>query len=202
MKKIPTVFQRDWEGDRSRVLPQVHPGCEWVLAGEGIATRKMDGTCCMIRDGKLYKRQEFKLGRPTPDDFEEVSFDEETGKRIGWRPVGDGPEDTWHREGFANLETKVDGTYELVGPKTQGNPEKFEVQTLVPHTVERLGISGDVPRDFDGLKAYLVGQDIEGFVFHHPDGRMAKIKLRDFGMKRVAASGATVEEGSNGNDQR
>jgi hypothetical protein len=30
--------------------------------------------------------------------------------------------------------------------------------------------------------------DIEGLVFHHPDGRMAKIKLRDFGMKRGGSS--------------
>ena len=43
MKKIPTMFERDWNGDRSRVVNQVHPGCEWVLAGEGVATRKLDG---------------------------------------------------------------------------------------------------------------------------------------------------------------
>ncbi|HET6326690.1 MAG TPA: DUF5565 family protein [Planctomycetaceae bacterium] len=166
------------------MLPQVHVGCEWVLAGEGTATRKLDGTCCMIRGGKLYKRQEFKKGQPTPADFEEVNFDDETGKRIGWRPVGDAPEDEWHREGFANLEDKSDGTYELVGPKMQGNPENYTVHSLVPHTVERLRIADQVPRDFEGLSAYLVGQDIEGIVFHHPDGRMAKIKKRDFGLKR------------------
>lgn len=184
MKKIPTLFERDWHGNRSRVLPQVCAGCEWVLAGEGTATRKLDGSCCLIRDGKLYKRQEFKKGQAAPDDFEEADFDEETGKRVGWRPVGAGPEDKWHREGFANLEHVVDGTYELVGPKIQGNPEIFGQQTLVPHTVECLGISGAVPRDFDGLKAFLAGEDWEGIVFHHPDGRMAKIKKRDFGLRR------------------
>lgn len=41
MKKIPTVFVRDPD-DRKHVLPQVTPGCEWVLAGEGRATRKFD----------------------------------------------------------------------------------------------------------------------------------------------------------------
>jgi hypothetical protein len=41
-----------------------------------------------------------------------------------------------------------------------------------------------VPRDFDGLREYLAGKDIEGIVWHHSDGRMAKIKLRDFGHKR------------------
>lgn len=24
--------------------------------GEGTGTRKLDGTCCMVRDGRLYKR--------------------------------------------------------------------------------------------------------------------------------------------------
>lgn len=31
---------------------------EWVIAGEGRATRKLDGTCCMMRGGKLYRRFE------------------------------------------------------------------------------------------------------------------------------------------------
>lgn len=184
MQKIPTLFERDWNGDRSRVLNQVHPGCEWVLEGEGVATRKIDGTCCLVRAGELYKRQEFRPGQALPDDFEEVGFDPETGKRVGWRPVGEGPEDRWHREGFAHLVDKVDGTYELVGPHTQKNPEKYEVDLLVPHTVETLGLADPPPRDFDGLRAYLAERDIEGIVFHHPDGRRAKIKKRDFGLKR------------------
>ena len=184
MKKIPTMFERDWNGDRSRVVDEIHPGCEWVIAGEGVATRKIDGTCCMIRDGKLYKRQEIKPDRPVPVDFEESGFDEETGKRVGWLPVGDGPEDRRHREGFVELEDRANGTYELVGPRIQKNPEKFERETLVPHSVETLALPDDPPRDFEGLKGYLEGKDIEGIVFHHPDGRKAKIKLRDFGLVR------------------
>jgi hypothetical protein len=51
MKKIPTIFERDWEGDRSKVLDRKNPECAWVFAGEGKATRKLDGTSCMIRAG-------------------------------------------------------------------------------------------------------------------------------------------------------
>ena len=54
MRKIISLFQRNYDGDRL-VRNEVVPGAEWVLAGEGIATRKYDGTCCMVRDGKLYK---------------------------------------------------------------------------------------------------------------------------------------------------
>jgi hypothetical protein len=42
----------------------------------------------------------------------------------------------------------------------------------------------DAPRMFEGLRTWLAENDVEGIVWHHPDGRMAKIKARDFGLKR------------------
>ena len=72
MKKIPTMFERDWEGDRSRVIDKPHPDCGWVFAGEGRATRKLDGTCCMIRGGKMFKRRELRAGDALPPGFELV----------------------------------------------------------------------------------------------------------------------------------
>ena len=68
MKKIPSLFQRNYETDRL-VRNEVVPGCEWVLAGEGIATEKTDGTCCLIQEGIMFKRYELKNGRPAPKDF-------------------------------------------------------------------------------------------------------------------------------------
>jgi hypothetical protein len=188
MKKIPTVFERDWNGDRSRVVDQVHEDCGWVLAGEGVATRKVDGTCCMIRAGKLYKRRELRDGDDTPINFEEAAHDAETGKTVGWMPVGDGPEDRYHREAFAydTGSPLVDGTYELIGPKVQGNPEHTIGAVLIKHGDGMAGTIDGAPRTFAGLRDWLRNKDIEGLVFHHPDGRMAKIKLRDFGFRRGA----------------
>lgn len=183
MRKIPTVFERDWNGGRSQVLDQIHPGCEWVAAGEGVATRKIDGACAMVRGGKLYRRREARPGDVVPTDFEVVGFDEETKKSVGWVPVGDGPEDKWFREAL-KFGTPPDGTYELVGPKVQGNPERYSDHELVAHS--QTDTYDDAPRTFDGLREWMAGRDIEGLVFHHPDGRMAKIKLRDFGLKRIA----------------
>lgn len=184
MQKIPTLFERDWTGDRSRVLNRVTSGCDWVIAGDGIATRKLDGTCCLIRGGRLYKRRELKKGETPPQYFEEVSHDPETEKTVGWLPVDDGPGDKWHREAFGLRDDWMDGTYELIGPKVQGNPERKDEHVLIKHGEGIAGIIADVPRSFDGLKSWFVNQDIEGVVFHHPDGRMAKIKKRDFGLKR------------------
>lgn len=181
MKKIPTMFERDWNGDRSRVVDIPHPDCAWVFAGEGKATIKLDGTCCMVRRGRLFKRYELRPGKPAPADFEVADHDQETGKTVGWSPVGDGPEDRWHREAFDRMKNPEDGTYELVGPKIQGNVEQRPAHELLWHGYI---VAEEAPRTFSELREWLNGLDIEGLVFHHPDGRMAKIKLRDFGLKR------------------
>lgn len=174
MKKIISLYQRNYDGDRL-VRNEVVPGAEWVIQGEGVATEKLDGTCCMIRDGKLHKRYEVKAGKKAPENFEPANeVDSTTGRQQGWLPVGDGPEDQWHREAFQN---QTDGTYELIGPKVQGNPYQLKEHKLVKHGIY---ILKDAPRDFESIKRYLDGLNIEGIVWHHPDGRMVKIKRKDF----------------------
>lgn len=187
MKKIISLFQRNYDGDRL-VRNEIVPGAEWVIAGEGVATQKYDGTSCRVLDGKLWKRYDVKKGKEPPAGFEPAQEpDEITGHHPGWLLVGDGPEDQWHREGFEYQRRRWDqvpvpnGTYELCGPKIQGNPEKLDKHYLLPHGYNTLGV---VPTNFNALKEYLKDKDIEGIVWHHPDGRRVKIKLRDFGLKR------------------
>jgi hypothetical protein len=156
-----------------------------VPNGEGVATEKFDGTSCMIRDGHLFKRYDAKPGRTPPDGFEMSGEpDPVTGRVQGWVPVRDGPEDRRHREAFDALTRVADyellgPTWELVGPKVQGNPHKLSAHRLVPHGTDELP---DAPRTFDGIRAYLEANEIEGIVWHHSDGRMVKIKARDFGI--------------------
>lgn len=181
MRKIPTVFRRD-PATPKFVTDEVTPGCEWVFAGEGVATRKYDGACCMVRGGELYKRRELKLSQGDPVGFELVERDETTGKRVGWMRVGDGPEDKWFVAGWdeylaVEFGLPPDGTYELVGPKVQGNPEGVESHLLIPHAAAQ--VLDDCPREPEALRAYVKAAVFEGVVFHHPDGRMAKLKRRD-----------------------
>lgn len=186
MQKIISLFQRNYETDRL-VRDEVVPGAEWVLAGEGVATEKIDGTSCMVRDGQLFKRYDAKPGRTPPPGFEQSGEpDPVTGRVQGWVPVGDGPDDRWHREAFAirDLGTTPNGTYELIGPKVQRNPHGATEHHLVQHGLKRLD---GAPRDFGGLRAYLAEHEIEGIVWHHQDGRLVKIKRRDFGLKWPSA---------------
>lgn len=182
MKKIPTIFLRYYDERGRGVLTQErNPECDWVFAGEGVATRKYDGACCAVIDGVLRKRREVKPGGVVPDAFVEVHFDFITGKRVGWLPVDPASaEDKYFMEAF--YVGVPNGTYELVGPKVQGNPENLAAHTLIKHSDAEVYL--DCPRDFDGLRMWLGQLDIEGVVFHHPDGRMAKIKKRDFNLKR------------------
>lgn len=187
MEKIISLFQRNYEGDRL-VRDEVVPGAEWVLAGEGDATRKFDGTACLVREGKLHKRYTLKRNRKAPTGFEPLSDrDPKTGKQEGWVPIGDGPDDQWHRHAWDIHGGQVaDGTYELIGPKVQGGAEGGPSHTLVLHGA--VFAPGAPPRTFDGLKVYFQEhRNIEGIVWHHPDGRMVKIKGKDFGIKRVKA---------------
>lgn len=184
MQKIPTVFQRS--EDRRSVIPVVTAGCEWVLAGEGTPTRKYDGTCVLIRRDGLavhaFARREVKPGKQPPPGFVELAHDETTGKRFGWEPA--------EQSSFARLIDEaldgdlVPGTYELCGPKINGNPEGFDRHVLVRHGAVELeavpSIGATVEASFEQLGTYLRFHTFEGIVWHHPDGRMAKLKRRDF----------------------
>lgn len=191
MQKIISLFQRNYDGDRL-VRDEIVPGAEWVAAGEGVPTRKWDGLCCLVAGGRLFKRYELKRGKPMPPEFQAAQEpDPVTGNVPGWLPVGDGPDDQWHRAalGYGYKDGgPPDGTYELCGPKTGGgghdgvNPEQMPGHILLRHGEEVL--ASDTPRTFAALRQFFEVADIEGIVWHHPDGRMVKIKKRDFGLKR------------------
>lgn len=183
MRKIISLFQRNYEGDHL-VRNEIVPGAEWVINGEGIGTRKWDGTCCRIREGVLYKRYDAKKGKTPPSGFEPAQDpDPITGHWPGWIRVDNhAKEDTWFRAGFANTDVGelFDGTYELAGPRINGNPERLFEHMLLRHG----GVIVDAPRTFNELREWFKDQDIEGVVWHHEDGCLVKIKTKDFGLKR------------------
>jgi hypothetical protein len=175
MKKTPTIFIRDFDNNPKLVTEDRNPACDWVFRSEGQATRKYDGTCCYFDGEHWFKRREVKPGKKAPKDFQQVNADPATGKIMGWVPVG--PDDKWHLEAISKGEDLQPGTYELCGPKVQGNPEGYASHVMIAHAEAEIL---DAPRDYHGLKEWMAKTRFEGIVFHHPDGRMAKIKRRDF----------------------
>jgi hypothetical protein len=182
MRKIPSLFMRNYDSDRL-VRNEVVPGSEWVLAGEGMPTRKLDGSPVLIMNGIMHVRYDAKNGKAPPQDFIPAQEpDPVTGHWPGWvfaNPV----QHKWFIVAVANAGgTKLpDGTYEACGPHFNKNPENLPYDTVIKHGL--ILIPGN-PRTYNSIREYLSSAGIEGIVWHHPDGRMVKIKTRDFGLKR------------------
>jgi len=182
MKKILSLFKRSYEGNR-KVYNEISEGAEWVIAGEGTATRKYDGMAILIEKGIVYIRYDAKTGRTPPPDFipAQPEPDPVTGHWPGWVLPTKG-QDKFIKEAIAALsDYPEDGTYEVCGPKIGTrhgpNPENLTEHVLYRHGAHWL-MHG--PRDYEGIMEYLKDSDIEGIVWHHPDGRMVKIKKNDF----------------------
>ena len=183
MQKIPTVFDRD---GNFNVTDQVRAGCEWVLAGEGAATEKLDGMNIRltIRSGNVVRVE--KRRNPT-------KLQKKQGIIDGWYvdALEGSAEDKWIYEAVAGTDVSAwpDGEHpaEALGPNIQGNELQLKRHLCVPFDLE-VPVYESLPRSFDGLREslaqlesqYSPGALAEGIVFHHPDGRRAKIKRKDF----------------------
>lgn len=182
MKKMKTLFNREFENHNViKVLNEVPEECEWVMQGEGYATEKIDGTCCLIQDGKIYKRFDYKKGRKLPDNAIpcQEKADEITGHFPHWVLCDENnPQDKWHLKAFQEKTEWENGTYELIGKHINGNPYEMDTDILEKHG-ERI-LEG-IPRTFEGIRFYLEAHLIEGIVFYRGNGEMCKIKRSDFG---------------------
>lgn len=182
MKKIPTLFERLFENGRVvEITDKITPGCEDAFL-KGIATVKIDGSCCAIINDDFYKRYDAKKGKQPP----EVAIpccdpDPVTGHWPHWVMVDPTePEDKWFWQAFINTDAEVidsDGTYEAIGPHFQGNPYNLNADILVKHGTAIV----DVERTFEGVRKYLKDNTVEGLVFWLNGEPVCKIKRRDFG---------------------
>lgn len=178
MRKIPTLYLRNPD-DRRLVLPgQVTPGCEWVFdARRASPTVKWDGTCTYLDpSGTWWARREVRPGKTPPDGWEHVETDAVTGKAVGWVPAAASAFARWHAEAVQVDSPTGPGTYELVGPKINGNPHGFPRHRLLLHGQVVLGWYAS-PEE---LIAGCVLNGWEGIVWwHQRDDRKAKLKVRD-----------------------
>jgi hypothetical protein len=183
MEKIPTLFERD---DRFRVMDRPKAECAWVFDGEGVGTEKLDGTNVRltVRSGRLVRVEK----RRNPNKLQKKQ-----GIVDGWYvdTAEDSAEDKWIVEAAGNTDVSdwsdAEHPCEALGPRIQGNPLGLDQHRCVPFNLQAPAYEG-VPRSYDELRDFLAALDskfapghfAEGIVFHHPDGRRAKIKGKDF----------------------
>lgn len=206
MKKISTLFVINYSGKGSVgiITDKIRPENSWVLTDADVkATQKFDGTAALIKNGCLFKRYDAK---PTKEafknhidgeawsinDFRQVPEgaipcqepDLVTGHYPHWIPcLRERKEDKYFLEAFDSQTPLEDGTYELCGEKVGGNPENITGHRLIRHGSILYELED---YSFNSIKQFLENplNNLEGIVFHHPDGRMCKIRKGDFLVKR------------------
>ena len=185
MRKIPTIFVRS-EPD-GRITDRPHPDCAWVFAGEGRATEKLDGTNVRLSvvGGKVVGLE--KRRNPSRQD-------KANGIVEPWYvPASQNePADRWIWEAArrTSLAGVPDGEHcaEALGPSIQGNPLKLPNHLCVLFDLHPMPLEREIPTTFEGLRELLAtlesrfspGCLAAGIVWHHADGRRAKIKRKDF----------------------
>ncbi len=185
MKKIPTVFKRVYENHRIiDILPEITPGCEEAFM-HGTATLKVDGACCAIIFGLLYKRYDAKKGKNPPEGAIpcQPEPDPITGHWPHWvRCDKKNPADQYFFKAydkFFQYHRTPDGTYEAIGKHFNGNPYNLEYDTLYQHGETKVLVE----RDFEAVKKFLEDHYIEGIVFWLDGEPVCKIKRSDFGLE-------------------
>ena len=186
MKKMPTLFQREFDHHRVvNINPVAPPELQWVLDGEGIATEKVDGACCAIINGTFYNRYDAKKDKrgmmklPPEGAIPCDVPDPVTGHWPHWVKVEESdPADRWFVDAYKRAAEKAgtlaDGTYEAIGPHFQSNPYHLAEDVLVRHGA----IEIDLPdRSFEGIRDYLERHAIEGIVFWK-DGTKTVVKAQ------------------------
>ena len=183
MRKIPTIFKRDeTRGGKIKNEYTINPA-ELQFA---TATEKIDGTNVRVtvRNKTIVRVEK----RANPSKLQKAK-----GIIEPWYvDASESSEDKWIMDAVKNTDYSniIDGEWsgEAVGTNIQGNPLKLDKNKVIFFTLGQCPSFDNVPVTFDALKEWLpkqkskVGIDcgIEGIVWHYNDGRMAKIKTKDF----------------------
>lgn len=182
MRKIKTIFDRNWDGDKTVIDKLV---VDFDFAG-AVATEKLDGTNVRvtIRSGTCVRLEK----RNNPSKLQKAKGIEEPWYIDADR---DDPQDKWLFDALDNTEltNKPDGEWsaEAVGKNIQGNSLNLPHNVLVFFSLGEAPTLTDVPTTYAELKEWLPKQKslfgngmIEGIVWRHPNGDMVKIKTKDF----------------------
>lgn len=156
------------------------------LLKTGIATEKLDGMNIRVtvRNHTVVRVEK----RRNPDKIQKYK-----GIIEPWYvDASESSEDKWIMDAVKNTDFSEipDGEWsgEALGTNIQGNPLNLPTNRIVFFSLGQAPIFDNVPTSFEELKVWLPAQkskygtdcDIEGIVWHLPDGDMYKIKTKDF----------------------
>lgn len=183
MKKIKTIFDRDWDGNRKVVNK---PLIDLELLKIAVATEKLDGTNVRITVRNKTAVRVEKRCNPS-------KLQKDKGIEDPWYidAYETDPQDKWIFDGLKHTDLNIpDGEWsgELLGKNIQGNPLNLECNMILFFSLGQAPVFEDCPTTYDELKEWLPKQKskfgldcrIEGIVWHCANGEMYKIKNKDF----------------------
>lgn len=188
VKKMPALFVIDRV--KHMGTEEINPAAAWVFTEPAKVTAKKDGTGVTVtEDGEVFVRRSVKAGKKAPAGFRLAEHDDFTGHSFGMEPVEQSGFAKMFREAMTHHDGQLEpGTYELVGPKINGNPEKLAHHTLLRHGDDEITEIPDLrtinPADaFEILKKIFTDfleRGIEGVVWAGADNKRVKLRTKDF----------------------
>lgn len=188
VQKMPALFVIDRV--RNIATDVVNEAADWVFTDPARVTVKHDGTGITVTDdGRVFARRSVRKGKGAPVGFILAEVDSFTGHAFGMLPVEDSSFAKFFNEAVESfVGPLVPGTYELVGPKINGNPERKDRHELTTHGVE-LAVGVPDLRSVSREDAYSVLREVfakfkndgvEGVVWWGAGGRRVKLRVHDF----------------------
>ena len=187
MRKIPTIYKRV----ENYVIDELVPGVEWVFGENVIPRYKWDGIAIYFDGNSWFARRSVKANTFFPIDFVPVETDHITSKVFGWLPIQQFSlyksfleaieHEPFENDLYNRKYSYTPGTYELIGPKINCNPENMSLHRLVSHTHSPiLDNLNQIEYSFVNFKKVLQHIPCKGVVWYGPNGELAKLKGKDF----------------------
>lgn len=195
-EKLHSPFTRETDDGRYLVTPEIEDGYDWVFEDEDVlAVEKLDGENIAVyidEDGEvgdIYTR-EGNLVEPFGDPQ--------------YCYIVQGVIESHNRGWLDSLESGELHYGELLGPQAQGNQYDLDEHVWVPFSYAQEHFAyeswGDYPKTFDVISGWFEesliplfaarahnlafseceDEYVEGIIFRHPDGRMAKLRRNMF----------------------
>jgi hypothetical protein len=182
MPKLESPFVRKEINGEYILTNKITPGYEWVFEDSNtLAIEKLDGTnvSILIEEGNI---------KSIWNRSERIPFFNK-----GKRHIIDGLLNSFCR-GYMEFLPEGQHFGEVIGPKVNGNPYKLEEHLWIPFSTyaqKHLAYKswGKYPKTYDSISEWfktlmplfmlMRGEKegyVEGVVFTHPDGRMAKLR--------------------------
>jgi hypothetical protein len=194
MKKMTTLYKQQFTklpDNKGRIFSglskETNPENDWVFTDPTVvAYRKLDGASAAIINGNIYSRYMSRQRKNTAAQVPlngipaQLNIDEATQTHPYWVPAEAKGTGKHHYNAFINQPGLPDGTYELIGPSINGNPDDVVINTLMSHNADSLLVKLPEVITREILKQLIISQPWEGLVFRNSNDDMCKLRRVDF----------------------